>query len=98
MPTDDQSHTHIHKQKKRERASRLPSDWQIPEEWQVWAKEAKPDWSQAFLLKTASDFKDYWLAAPNGLKLDWMATWRKWVRNTNDPKGAAPKQDLGHYR
>jgi len=36
----------------------------------------------------ADQFKDYWIAQPGqkGVKLDWEATWRNWVRNTNAPK------------
>ena len=33
-------------------------------------------------------FKDYWIsqAGQKGVKLDWFATWRNWVRSTNAPK------------
>jgi uncharacterized protein YdaU (DUF1376 family) len=98
-PNDGHIHKQLHKQKKeRARATRLSPDWEMPIDWKLWAESEKPEWSDTFLLKTASDFKDYWLAAPNGAKLDWLATWRKWVRNTNAPKDAPKKQDLGHYQ
>lgn len=34
-------------------------------------------------LETADSFRDYWVAKPgkDGVKLDWLATWRNWVRN-----------------
>lgn len=67
------------------RASRLPEDWALPEDWKSWALSAKPNWPEAWVQRTADDFRDYWLAAPKGTKLDWLATWRKWVRNANDP-------------
>jgi hypothetical protein len=30
----------------------------------------------------ADEFRDYWVAVPGskGCKLDWLATWRNWVR------------------
>lgn len=32
---------------------------------------------------TFDSFRDYWISTPGakGVKLDWMATWRNWVRN-----------------
>jgi uncharacterized protein YdaU (DUF1376 family) len=37
-------------------------------------------------------FKDYWKSAPNakGVKLDWDATWRNWVRSAAERKGHSP--------
>ena len=34
------------------------------------------------LQRVFDDFRDYWIAAPGakGVKLDWLATWRMWVR------------------
>ena len=39
-------------------------------------------------MQTFEKFKDYWISQPGqkGVKLDWFATWRNWVRNTNAPK------------
>lgn len=38
-------------------------------------------------------FRDYWAALPGqkGVKTDWPATWRNWVRRASEnvPKGAA---------
>jgi hypothetical protein len=33
--------------------------------------------------RLADGFRDYWIAQPGakGVKLDWDATWRNWVRN-----------------
>lgn len=35
-------------------------------------------------------FSDFWIAKPGkeGVKLDWLATWRNWVRNEKAPFGA----------
>lgn len=69
----------------RSRASRLPKDWTLPDNWKAWALEAKPQWDSTFVLETADRFRDYWIASPKGSKLDWEATWRNWVRSTKDP-------------
>ena len=39
-------------------------------------------------MQVADQFKDFWCAKPgkDGVKLDWAATWRNWVRNQKAPK------------
>lgn len=67
------------------RASRLPQDWVLPDEWRDWAKAERGDLDP---LKTAEQFADYWRAKPgkDGRKTDWLATWRNWVRNQRAPQ------------
>jgi hypothetical protein len=62
------------------RASRLPTDWTLPDDWAQWAKTERPDLDPA---KTAESFADYWhaKAGKTATKADWKATWRLWVRN-----------------
>ena len=61
-------------------ATRLSEDWQLPDEWAIWAKQERPDLNPN---KVADSFKDYWIAQPStkGRKTNWQATWRNWVRN-----------------
>jgi hypothetical protein len=61
-------------------ASRLPEDWELPDEWAIWAKQNRPDLNPN---QVADQFKDYWIAVAGakGRKQDWFATWRNWVRN-----------------
>lgn len=61
------------------RGSRLPADWQLPEEWAEWCRTARPDLDPD---KVAAKFADYWhgVSGKGGVKLDWLATWRNWVR------------------
>lgn len=66
--------------KKTLRGSRLPTDWRLPKSWGDWAiAEGVPD--QAARAE-ADRFRDYWLgvSGQKGVKLDWEATWRNWVR------------------
>jgi len=59
---------------------RLPLDWTLPTEWKAWAEAARPDIDVS---ATADNFADYWpaLTGAKGRKVDWLATWRTWVRN-----------------
>jgi len=72
------------------RASRLPPTWLLPDDWRKWAEEVRPDIDVAL---TADKFRDYWIAKPGkeGRKLDWLATWRTWVRKEDAPGPRAHK-------
>jgi uncharacterized protein YdaU (DUF1376 family) len=75
-----------HKPKeKRTLGTRLANDLIFPTEWMLFCKQERPDLEP---LITFNKFQDYWISQPGqkGLKLDWFATWRNWVRNTNAPK------------
>ena len=76
---------------KRQAATRLPKDFVFPKEWAEFCVQQRPDLN---LQQTFDSFKDYWVAAPKGTKLDWMATWRNWVRSQAAPKTFANKFDV----
>ena len=73
------------KRDKNKRGSRLAKDLIFPEEWFLFCKQERPDLEP---LMTFNKFQDYWIsqAGQKGVKLDWFATWRNWVRSTNAPK------------
>lgn len=62
------------------KGSRLPSEWVPSEILEAWAIKERPDLDMAV---TTARFRDYYAAAPGakGVKLDWEATFRNWVRN-----------------
>lgn len=69
----------------RKRGARLPDDWLAdPKDWPDAVLRLGVAGADQELLK----FKDYWKAQPGqrGVKLDWDATWRNWIRNA---KGTA---------
>ena len=70
---------------KNKRGSRLSQDFSLPVEWRDFCVQERPEIHPT---QTFDKFKDYWIAqaGQKGVKLDWFATWRNWVRNTNAPK------------
>lgn len=70
----------------RSRGTRLPVDWTPPQEYLDWAASERPDIDGAAV---GLVFRDYWIAQPGqkGVKTDWFATWRNWVRK----EGGGPR-------
>ena len=85
QPTNNQQPITNNQVKENKRGSRLSQDLIFPEEWFLFCKQERPDLEP---LMTFNKFQDYWIAqaGQKGVKLDWFATWRNWVRNTNAPK------------
>lgn len=66
-----------------QRGNRLPAGFEIPDDWIAWAL-AETGWSRSDAEAEGEAFIDYWhaKAGRDGVKLDWPATWRNWVRNS----------------
>lgn len=64
--------------------NRLPDDWRLPEEWKAWALEVRPDWTPQGVVRESITFRDYWTAkaGKDAVKMNWLATWRTWIRRT----------------
>jgi hypothetical protein len=82
--TERETETETKKEKKT-LGKRLASDFSFPKEWEDFCQQTRPE---IIPVKTFDQFKDYWIAqaGQKGIKLDWFATWRNWVRSTNAPK------------
>ena len=78
-------------QGKATRGSRLPSDWKPDAELAEWSKAERPDLN---LRKVLEEFRDYWtsVAGSKGVKLNWDATWRNWVRSQKAEKQTYAQQ------
>jgi hypothetical protein len=71
----------------------------LPQDWQAWAEKERPDLDPQ---RTFNTFHDYWIGKPgaDGMKLDWSATWRNWVRREHaqtgnaTPRNGAPQKLL----
>ncbi|MGY0134607.1 helix-turn-helix domain-containing protein [Bordetella bronchiseptica] len=64
------------------RGSRLPDTWVLPRSWGLAAQRLCPGLTAERIREIAEEFRDYWVALPGAkaCKLDWLATWRNWVR------------------
>jgi hypothetical protein len=73
-------------QEKKKKAMRLPDGWTIPAPWVDWAITFAA--SAGFALSAeqvgtiADSFADHWhsIGGPNASRVDWLATWRNWIR------------------
>lgn len=72
--------TKVEAKPKQSRGTRLPADWVASEDQIAFCKTDRPDLNPAAV---ADRFRDFWIAQPGtkGVKLNWDATWRNWVRN-----------------
>ncbi len=70
------------------RATRLPADFVCD---LAYAKAQ--GLADRIAAREAERFRDFWAAKPgkDGVKADWPATWRNWVRSTADRLGAIPR-------
>lgn len=70
---------------KTNRGSRLHNDWVAPQEYIDFCNTERPDLDANFI---ADSFRDYWIsvAGAKGVKADWFATWRGWVRRQEQAK------------
>jgi uncharacterized protein YdaU (DUF1376 family) len=66
------------------RGARLSADWFLPMEWGEWALTEGMD-RDAIRIE-AERFRDYWCgkAGQQAVKLDWLATWRNWIRTAKE--------------
>ena len=69
---------------KQTRGTRLPATLELSSDWGNEALQARVDWVNTDVVEEFASFKDYWVAQPGqkGVKLDWLATWRNWCRNS----------------
>jgi uncharacterized protein YdaU (DUF1376 family) len=81
-----------HIKEKRPRSTRFDLN-DVPDNWIDFCNQERPDLDPR---KTFDAFRDYWIAQPGskGVKADWTATWRNWIRNTRvSPNSQPAKQD-----
>jgi len=67
-------------EKKPSRATRFVTESPPPENWISFCTAERPDLNPAAVY---AKFADFWIAKPgkDGVKADWLATWRNWVRS-----------------
>jgi uncharacterized protein YdaU (DUF1376 family) len=64
------------------KGARIDKDFLLNQEWADEALKIKPNLSTKEMIDIFATFKDYWIskAGKDGVKLDWLATWRNWIR------------------
>lgn len=77
------------------RGSRVTADWTPSDAERAFAKQE--GFSDFEIAREVGKFRDHWLAqaGAKGVKLDWSATWRKWVRNAAQWAGKSPAAEPG---
>lgn len=77
LPTEEKEEPNGSSKK---RGSRISPDWKLPPDWEQWA--ITNGLSAADTEREASKFHDWYISAAGakGVKADWLATWRNWVR------------------
>jgi len=93
--TQSQSQSHS-KEKSREtprkkRATALPQDWKLPDDYREYCKTKRPDLNPD---ATAENFQDYYLSIGKPM-VDWKRTWQRWVRNERGAYGKKPESTGG---
>jgi hypothetical protein len=83
--TQNTEHTTHNIKEKKTLGKRLANDFNMPDSWGEFCEKERSD---LIPIKVFEQFKDYWVAqaGQKGVKLDWDATWRNWVRNTKAVK------------
>ena len=83
IETEKETERDVERKRETKRASRLPDTWHPRAEDGIDNQEL-------------AKFRDYWKAVPGqkGIKLDWDATWRNWLRNSGKSSIAKPSVEL----
>lgn len=73
----------------KKRASRLSEDWELPEDFREWCHAEWPGIRDPFIASQADRFRDYWVskAGKDAAKVNWLATWRNWMRRAVEEAG-----------
>jgi hypothetical protein len=83
------------RKEKTQRASRLPQDWQPNDRMLAFCENERPDLNPT---EVSATFRDYWhsQAGQKGVKADWEATWRNWVRNQRMAAKSPQRAAIGY--
>jgi hypothetical protein len=78
----------------RKNGSRLPDDFAVTADLETWARQHAPHVDPR---RETERFCDYWRAKPGapGRKLDWIMTWRNWMRTAEDRQGPRDRASPG---
>lgn len=75
---------------KPKRGTRLPDNWELPDEWAQWARN-RAGWTLADCAEEAELFRNYWTAKTGqaATSINWFRTWQNWaIRSFRKPGSA----------
>jgi hypothetical protein len=80
------------------RGTRLTAQWQPSQAELDFALDS--GWTREFVEMEICKFRDYWIAQPGqkGVKVDWPATWRNWIRRNLPSHHHGPPKRQENYR
>lgn len=90
--------------KPRTRGTRVPKNFSITDEMRAWAKAEVP---LVDIDAKLGEWIDYWTGAANGVKVDWISTWRNGMRKQQEfaerdrpkgPRNVAPQDEWKYNR
>ena len=78
------------------KSTRWAKGFAMPDSWVEFCKKERSDIDP---YKTFESFTDYWIsvAGAKGLKSDWDATWRNWVRNQKNSAAPAKEAKMSNF-
>lgn len=78
------------------KSTRWAKGFAMPDSWVEFCKKERSDIDPH---KTFESFTDYWIsvAGAKGLKSDWDATWRNWVRNQKNSSAPAKEAKMSNF-
>lgn len=73
----------------RRRGTRIPDDFAVTDDMAAWGRREFPHIDGR---RQTELFVDHWRAQPGqrGVKLDWVATWRNWIRKADEIAASRP--------
>lgn len=100
LPDDCQPLTTNQKPEKKEKelsndSSKKTRGTRLPDDWEVSAAGVEFSYTQGMtdqsIITESDKFRDYWhaVSGQKGVKNDWDATWRNWIRNRKGTKNGA---------
>ena len=89
------TNSNIKKRERQNRGTRIAPDWSPSDAEKAFARQE--GYSEFEVHREINKFRDYWTACAGakGVKLDWSATWRQWVRNGAERAGKTPAAQVG---
>ena len=80
---------------KMQRGTRLPTGFELPGDWIEFCRQERADLDPQTVF---AQFVDYWIAQPGqkGVKTDWPATWRNWVRRQTAARNTQGRNEHKH--